>query len=276
MLHTGPSGAAALRHSLFNELEPAARATRGLSITNKFLVGVILLATATAVLETEPTLLEGRRIVFRCLEAVFGVVFLIEYIARLWIAVDLPSYQGRRCPRLRYALSPAAIIDLLALAPALLLLPGSETFLLRLVRLLRIVRIAKLGRLSRAWANLARAIHSRRSELFLTLGLAALAMLLSSTMLYWAEGEAQPDKFGSIPRAFWWAIVTLTTVGYGDVFPITVLGKIFAAAVALSGIGLIALPTSILAAAFSEVMQGARATVRNSGEPEVPEPPASN
>lgn len=122
---------------------------------------------------------------------------------------------------------------------------------------------------SATWANLARAVHSRRSELFLTLGLAALAMLLSSTLLYWAEGEAQPDKFGSIPRAFWWAVVTLTTVGYGDVFPITVLGKVFAAGVAFSGIGLIALPTSILAAAFSEVMQGARATVRNSDEAEL-------
>jgi voltage-gated potassium channel len=231
-----------------------------------------LVATATAVLETEQILLEGHQSAFRTLEAVFGAVFLIEYVARLWIAVEPPSCQGRSFPRLRYAVSPAAIIDLLAIVPASLFFAGSETFLLRLVRLLRILRIAKLGRLSRAWANLARAVHSRRSELFLTLGLAALAMLLSSTLLYWAEGEAQPDKFGSIPRAFWWAVVTLTTVGYGDVFPITVLGKIFAAAVALSGIGLIALPTSILAAAFSEVMQGARATVRNSDEPEVDDP----
>lgn len=268
MPHQSASGAAALRRSISRELEPASRATPGLSTTNKFLVGLILTATATAVAETEPTVFEGNQAAFRTLEAVFGTLFLVEYVARLWIAVELPAYQERRFPRLRYAMSPAAIIDLLAILPALLFVVGSETFLLRLVRLLRILRIAKLGRLSRAWANLARAVSSRRSELFLTLALAALAMLLSSTLLYLAEGVAQPDKFGSIPRAFWWAVVTLTTVGYGDVFPITVLGKLFAALVALSGIGLIALPTSILAAAFSEVMQGAQATVRTSEDPD--------
>lgn len=223
-------------------------------------------------LGTEPTVLEGREFAFRILELIFGIIFLVEYLARLWIAVDLPSCQGKRFPRLRYAISPAAIIDLLAIMPTFFALAGSETLLLRLVRLLRILRIAKLGRLSRAWANLARAVHSRRSELFLTLGLAALAMLLSSTLLYLAESEAQPDKFGSIPRAFWWAVVTLTTVGYGDVFPITILGKVFAAMVALSGIGLTAIPTSILATAFSEVMQGARSTVRSSGEDELGAP----
>lgn len=275
MRQPSSSPASGLRHRVFRELEPAARAQPGLSVANKILAALILIATATAVLGTEPTLLEGREFAFNALELIFGAVFFVEYLARLWIAVDLPSFEGSRFPRLRYALSPAALIDLLAIVPTLLFLAGSETFLFRLVRLLRILRIAKLGRLSRAWANLAHAVHSRRSELFLTLGLAAVAMLLSSTLLYWAEGEAQPDKFGSIPRALWWAIVTLTTVGYGDVFPVTIMGKVFAGMVALSGIGLIALPTSILAAAFSEVMQGARSTVRSAEEDELDAPPAA-
>lgn len=112
--------------------------------------------------------------------------------------------------------------------------------------------------MSRAWRDIAAAIHSRRTELILTLGLALIAMLVASTFLYWAEGDVQPDKFGSIPRALWWSVVTLTTVGYGDVYPVTPLGKIFAAILAVGGIGLIALPTGILAAAFSDAMQRRR------------------
>jgi voltage-gated potassium channel len=109
--------------------------------------------------------------------------------------------------------------------------------------------------MSRAWRHVSTAVHSRRFELGLTLGMALVAMLVSATLLYWAEGEAQPDKFGSIPRSLWWSIVTLTTVGYGDVLPITPLGKFISAVVAIIGIGIIAMPAGIMAAAFSDAIQ---------------------
>lgn len=246
------------RHALYVQLDPLARRARGLSPLNKLLVVLIILAEAAAVIETEPMISQGRETFFRALELLFGFAFLVEYAARLWVAVESPAFAVRKFPRLRYALTPAAIIDLLAILPALLALSVGGSLVLRLFRILRILRLAKLGRMSRAWKDIAAAVHSRRAELLLTLALALIAMLVASTFLYWAEADAQPDKFGSIPRALWWSVVTLTTVGYGDVYPVTPLGKFFASVLAIGGIGLIALPTGILAAAFSDAMQQRR------------------
>ena len=136
---------------------------------------------------------------------------------------------------------------------------GGATLALRFVRFFRILRLAKLGRFSHAWQDLGQAIHSRKEELFLAFSLAAFTILIASTLMYWAESDAQPDKFGSIPRTMWWAIVTMTTVGYGDVYPITPVGKFLSGIVSVAAIGLIALPTGILAAAMSDVMQRRRA-----------------
>lgn len=155
---------------------------------------------------------------------------------------------------MRYILSFPALVDLAAVLPIIAAVGGGSV-VLRFVRVLRIVRLAKLGRMSRAWDDIAAAIHSRRDELFLTLAVAAILVLISSTLLYWAEADAQPDKFGSIPRSLWWSIVTLTTVGYGDVYPVTALGKFLSGLVAIAGIGLIAMPAGILAAAFSDAVQ---------------------
>lgn len=225
---------------------------------NKLLVLLIIAAEATAVVETEPMISQGHEGLFRALELLFGFLFLPEYVARLWVAVESPAFARARFPRLRYAVTPAAVIDLVAVLPALLALSAGGSLVLRLFRILRILRLAKLGRMSGAWRDIVDAVHSRRAELILTLGLALIAMLVASTFLYWAEADAQPDKFGSIPRALWWSAVTLTTVGYGDVYPVTPMGKFFAAVLAVAGIGLIALPTGILAAAFSDAMQRRR------------------
>lgn len=154
---------------------------------------------------------------------------------------------------------PATWVDIVVLVITFVPLAGLNGQALRLVRLLRILRIAKLGRMSRTFRQLVAAIASRRYELILTMLLAIGLVLAGASLLYWAEGEVQPDKFGSIPRALWWAVVTLTTIGYGDVYPITPLGKVFAGAVAFAGIGLIAMPAGILAAAFSDAMQRERA-----------------
>ncbi len=251
--------AMSVRQRVFRLLEPRPHGAAGLSLVNKLLIGCIVFASAFAVLETEPTLHDGREGLFRAAELAFGAIFTAEYLVRLWIAPENPAYAGRRLARLRYAVSPAAIIDLLAIVPTLASLGvGGGSVLLRFFRVLRILRLAKLGRMSDAWHDLAAAIHERRHELLLTVSIAGVVLLVASTLMYWAEADAQPDKFGSIPRAMWWCIVTLTTVGYGDVYPVTLLGKSLAGLVAIAGIGLIAMPTGILAAAFSDVVQRRR------------------
>jgi len=184
-------------------------------------------------------------------EWIFTIIFAIEYIARVWVCVENPRYQSR----LRYILTPAAILDLLTVLLILFTTLGTEGFILRLARLLRVLRIAKLGRYSIAMQNIGQAIYSRRFELFISFGIGVFALIISSSLLYIIEGSIQPENFGSIPRAMWWSVATLTTVGYGDVYPITPLGKFFGAVTAVIGIGLIAMPTGILAASFSDAIQ---------------------
>ncbi len=251
--------ASALRRRVYEELEPNARGQFGLSFTNKTLVLFIVVASALAILETEPEVAGGADTFFRSAELLFGAIFSVEYLLRLWIAPDNPQWAKYRFPRLRYAFSAAAIIDFLAIVPTLASLgPGGGSVLLRFFRILRILRLAKLGRMSHALQDLSHAVHERRHELLLTVGIAGFVLLVASTLMYWAEADAQPDKFGSIPRSMWWCIITLTTVGYGDAYPVTVLGKMLSGLVAIAGIGLIAMPTGILAAAFSDVVQRRR------------------
>jgi voltage-gated potassium channel len=252
-------GVQALKNAVFREVDPAAR-TKGLSLTNRVVIVLIIASVGMAMLETEPLVSAGREPLFRTLELVFGILFLAEYLVRLWVADMSPEFAGSRWPRLKFMTSPSAIIDLIAILPAMLAMAAGGTLALRFVRFFRLLRLAKLGRFSRAWKDLAAAIKSRAEELFIAFSLAGFVMIIASTMLYWAEADAQPEKFGSIPRAAWWAIVTLTTVGYGDVFPITPLGKLFSGLVLIAAIGLIALPTGIFAGAMSEVIQRKRDT----------------
>lgn len=244
----------AQRAWLYRMLEPSAWDRQGLSPLNKVVAVLICIAALVAILESEPTLYQGRENLFFGAEAVLTGLFIIEYVARLWAAGEDPAYQGA-FGRLRYALTWTAIIDLLALLPIFLVFLGNEAFLLRIFRLIRIVRLARLGRFSGALSAVSIAVHARRFELLMSIAVASILLLLSSTMLYLVEGGVQPETFGSIPRAMWWSVATLTTVGYGDVYPVTALGRIFAGITAITGIGLIAMPTGILASAFSDAIQ---------------------
>jgi voltage-gated potassium channel len=244
-----------LRGWFFRQLEPPAWPKHGLSVLNAALSLVILLACTAAVLETEPTVLTGNEGLFNALELIFVSIFVVEYAIRLWIAPDLPQYAGKRWPRLRYLVSVPALIDLAAILPVLLLLDGSHSMLVRLLRLARLLRAAKLARFSSALDYLFEAIHARRFELVVSACVGILLLVLCATLLFLVEREAQPEHFGSIPRALWWAVVTLNTFGYGDAVPITAWGKVFAGLTAVAGIVIIAMPTGILAAAFSEALQ---------------------
>lgn len=256
----------ALRARLHRALDVSR--TKRLSALNMGLVVAILLSVTVAVLDTEAAIAVPMAAVFRWLDVVFLLLFGTEYLVRLWTAPETARYAHPLWGRLRWMLSPAAIIDLLALAPALIFAGATPAYLFRLFRLLRILRLAKLGRFSRAWTLMAEAVASRRAELLLTLAAAGMVMLVSACLLYLIEGESQPDKFGSIPRALWWAVITMTTIGYGDVFPVTPLGKMVAGLTAIAGIGLIAAPTGILAAAFSDAAQRHREAMDDETPPD--------
>jgi voltage-gated potassium channel len=215
----------------------------GLTRTSRALIYLILFATVVTVLETEPSLLQGREQLFGIFEVAFALLFGIEYAFRIWSACEGP------CSRWRYALSPASLVDLVALIGSVLTLAGLNVELLRLLRLLR---LAKLARYWPALDIMARAIRSRASHLAASLSLALVFMLVSATIMYWVEGGIQPERFGSIPRALWWSVATMTTVGYGDVVPQTNVGQLLAGLIAMSGIVLVAIPTGIMAAAFSD------------------------
>lgn len=183
---------------------------------------------------------------------IFSVcVFTLEYVLRIWSCVEFPFAQGK-APwqvRLRYATRPLSLIDLLAIAP--FYLSFFITIDLRALRIFRLFRLFKLARYSLAMQSLFAVISGERRALFGALLLMACLLLLSATGIYFAEHRAQPDKFGSVPQAMWWAVATLTTVGYGDVVPITLAGKIFGAIVMMFGLGMFALPIGIIATGFS-------------------------
>ena len=244
-----------LRSQVYRQLESSAWPGRGLSPTNLFLAVLIIVTVGAAIAETEPMIVRGREYIFDRMEVIVGAIFAVEYVARLWVAADNPAFAKHKYPRIRYALTPIAIIDLLAVLPALFAFGGAPSLMLRFFRVLRMLRLAKLGRASRAWDQIRNALYERRYEFGLILGMLALAVLIAASLLYWAEADAQPEKFGSIPRSVWWAIITLTTIGYGDAYPVTPLGQFMASFIAITGVMLVALPTGLFAASFTEGLQ---------------------
>ncbi len=184
---------------------------------------------------------------------VFSVtVFTVEYLSRLWSCTASSEYRKPLVGRLRFAARPLLVVDLAVILPFYIPFFGVDLRVIRAVRLLRILRLGKLGRYSESLQMVQRVLKSKKEELLITVFIGALLLVLSSSLMYFAEREAQPEKFSSIPRAMWWAVTTLTTVGYGDVVPITPLGRVVASFVSLLCVGMFALPTAILGSGFIE------------------------
>jgi len=193
---------------------------------------------------------------FRIFETVSVLIFSIEILFRL-ITSDF-KYPKKKMVYsiLRYSISFMAVIDLLAIIPFYLplLLPIDLRFL-RILRLTRILRILKVNRYSKSLDLIGQVLNRKKYELFVTMFITSILLLLASSIMYYLENGAQPESFPNIIASFWWAIATLTTVGYGDVYPITILGKIISGIIALLGIGLVALPTGIISSGFLELIE---------------------
>ncbi|MDB4863543.1 ion transporter [Pirellulaceae bacterium] len=208
---------------------------------------LIIYSIITTFLETVPEL-KTYATFFHMSEIIVVVIFTLEYLF-LWF-----KSKNKRA----YPFGFMASIDLLAIAPFYI---GAAVDLrgIRIFRLLRITRLMKLGRYSRAINTLGEAFRRSAPELIVFGIVAMMTLTISAMAIYYAEHEAQPDVFSSLPASLWWAIVTLTTVGYGDVYPITAVGKIIAAAVMLIGIGVIAIPTAIISSNFTDLIKNERA-----------------
>ncbi|MEO0981591.1 MAG: ion transporter [Pseudomonadota bacterium] len=255
------------RHKLYQEIEPQARTRRGLSFTNGFIVFLVIASLITFAMETEPTLSPGLRLwIDRFNLAIVGI-FAFEYFVRLVIAGEDPRYRGV-LGRLRYIATPYAVADLLAFAPELLwvlLAPSDDGGeILMGLRILRLARLVKIARFMPAFDVLGAALQRAGGQLLTTLALALALVYVSAVALYLIEGVANGvEAFASIPRAVWWAIATLTTVGYGDVYPVTVLGRVAASVIAIAGIGVVALPAGVFASAFSDELRAREAARRD-------------
>ncbi|WP_341863877.1 ion transporter [Gymnodinialimonas sp. 57CJ19] len=216
--------------------------------------GLICLSAVVIALETMPDLSPRVNAVLVAAEILILTVFVIEYALRLSCS-EKP---------LKYAFSFWGIVDFLAIVPALVfLLPDFAT--IRAIRLLRILRLLKLFKANRALDRIARALDQAKTEFAIFFFIACVALYLASVGIYHFEHEAQPDGFSSIPESLWWAIATFTTVGYGDVYPITVGGRIFTGIIMLIGIGIIAVPAGLVTAALTEA---APADHKNTQQPE--------
>ena len=268
------------RQRLYRQMEPSARDKSGLSPINALIGCLVLLSLVTLALETEPSLTPAWQTGISYFNHLILAVFALEYLIRLWVVGEDPRYRGIR-GRLRYMLTPYALADLIAFLPELLWLvlsQGQSEEVLMVLRMLRLARLMKIARFVPAFDILGAALQRAGGQLLTTLAVALALVYISAVALYFIEGVGQGrEEFASIPRAIWWAVATLTTVGYGDVFPITTLGRIAAAIIALAGIGVVALPAGVFASAFSDELrererakQSARIATPSTGEDEPP------
>lgn len=247
-------GTSSARRRIYEVLEVAGAGDRLSRVVDVVLIALVAVNVLAVMLESVEPLYRARRGLFDILEAVSVSVFSIEYFLRVWCAAERnPQARESARARVRWVLSPMALADLAAILPFFL---GSLTGLdLRFLRVLRLLRIFKLTRYSGSLNLLLEVFRCQRRAYVASLFVLMMVLVVAASGIYVVEHDAQPVAFGSIPTAMWWALVTLTTVGYGDVTPVTGWGKLFAGGVTLVGVGVVALPTAILASGFLTVAQ---------------------
>ncbi len=224
------------------------------------IMALIVLSVLSIVLESFRSLYYRYLTFFRAAEIVTAAVFTAEYLLRIWTA-DL-LYPESRHPYLKYVFSLMAVIDLLAILPFYLPFIAADLRFLRMMRLLRLfrlLRVFKLGRYFEALQTIMRVIRSSGPQLIMSVVICFFVTLFSAIVMYTVESPVQPEQFPNVIASLWWAMCTLTTVGYGDVYPLTPVGRLFAAVISLVGIGIIAIPTGIIAAGFDRAISGGEA-----------------
>ncbi|MEW6996585.1 ion transporter [Colwelliaceae bacterium BS250] len=222
---------------------------------NLFLIVLIITNVLAVIFESDVKISNQYHAEFALFEIISIAIFTVEYLIRLWICIE--SYELKALPslkaRLKYIVSPVAIIDLIAIAPFFISLFISID--LRQLRLLRVMRLLKLTHYFKGFTLFLTVIAKEIKSITATLMVMLFLIVIAASMMYTLENEAQPEVFGNILHSLWWSVVTMTTVGYGDVTPVTTLGKIVATFIMLIGVAIVALPAGLLAARFGEELR---------------------
>jgi voltage-gated potassium channel len=240
-----------LKQKIFRLVEKGAHGSKVNLLFDYSIMTLIVLNVVALVLDTVPVIKESLGTFFRVFEVFSVAVFTIEYIMRIYVSdITYPS-SNRFKSALKFTFSVFGLIDLLAILPFYLpFLIKIDLRFLRVLRLMRFMRVFKINRYNNSLTLIYSVIKEKKSELAITGFVALLILLIASFLMFDIEGNVQPDKFPNMLSCLWWAIATLTTVGYGDVYPVTGMGKFLSAVIAVLGIGLVALPTGIISAGF--------------------------
>lgn len=244
-----------LRHRIYEIIEVAREGDPYSRFFDMTILSFIVINVCAFVLGTVEEIYQIAPSLFTNIELISVGVFSIEYILRVWCCVENPRFKGPLVGRLRYMFSFMGLVDLVAILPFYLPFITGHYAFFRVIRLVRVFRLFKLARYSKALSSLESVLKNRKEELLSTLFVLFLLLLCVSSLMYYAESHVQPEAFSSIPKAMWWGVATLTTVGYGDVYPITAAGKILGAFVAILGIGLFALPAGIIGASYLDEIE---------------------
>ena len=250
------------RKRIYEIIENSSGADRAGVFFNWFLMILICFNVAAVISGSVEDLQAKYSILFIGFDYFSILIFSIEYLLRLWIAPYKFPSPGKPIffPYFRYIFSFMGIIDLCAILPFYLpFIVNLDLRVLRIIRLFRLLRVLKLTRYNTSLRLIVRVLNKEKGKLYITILFMGTLILLASTVMYYAENIAQPDKFPSIPATLWWAAATLTTVGYGDVYPVTALGKLLGGIIAIMGIGLIALPSGIISGGLVELINEAKA-----------------
>jgi voltage-gated potassium channel len=242
-----------MRRTLYRILETSAGNRRGVSLVfNIVLISIITLNAIAIVLHTVPAYNRNYERLFYDFELFSVIFFTVEYGLRVWVCVENERYSHWFWGRVRYVLSASALIDLLAIAPFYITLFATDLAIVRILRLFRIFRLFRVSKYSHAYRMILQVVREKKEELVLSVVMVGFMLIILSSLMYYVEHPAQPTIFSSIPATMWWGINAMATVGYGDIHPITPLGKLLAGLSAVVGIALFALPTGILVSGFTE------------------------
>ena len=242
-----------MRKRLYEILELAEDQDSASRTFDIFIISLILLNILALIFSTVPRIYSQFSLVFDYFELFSIAIFTAEYIARIYSCVEQPNYSKLVSGRIRYMFRPMLLIDLIAILPFYLAFLGMDLRSIRVLRVVRIFRLLKLVRYVKALDQIIKALRNKCEEITVAISLIGFMILISATLMYYAEYKAQPDVFSSIPASMWWAVATLTTVGYGDAYPVTGIGKFLGSLIAILGISAIAVPTAILSEAFNSV-----------------------